>query len=62
LLFAYYGKFVFSGIAAADVKGCAVFGAVVIIPGFIGGPAGGKNPADFEFPLRGDEGGMFENL
>jgi hypothetical protein len=34
----------------------AVFGTVVMIPGFIGGFTVIKYPADFKFPLRRDKG------
>jgi hypothetical protein len=34
---------------------------MVMIPGFTGGSTVIKYPADFEFPLRGNEGGILEN-
>jgi hypothetical protein len=35
---------------------------MMILPGFTGIPGVIKYPAYLEFPLRGDEGGFFENL
>ena len=48
-------------IAASGVDCNAVTGDMVDISGFIGGSGVIKYPADFEFALRGNEGGIFEN-
>jgi hypothetical protein len=61
-LFVYYGKFVYTPIGTAGINGYAVVGTVIMIPGFVGGSAVVKYPADFEFSLRGDKGGIFENF
>jgi hypothetical protein len=61
-LFAYYGKLVYTGIGEAGINGYAVFGTVVMIPGFIGGFTVVKYPADFEFPLFRNKRGIFENF
>jgi hypothetical protein len=38
----------------------AFFGTIIMIPGFPGGPAVIKYPADFIFPLFRDKGGILE--
>jgi hypothetical protein len=50
LLIADKGVFGFSGNGAPGVNGYAVTGTVIGVPGFPGGFAVGKYPADFEFP------------
>jgi hypothetical protein len=57
----YDGKYWFAGLIAPGVNGYAVLGTVVTIPGFSGSPGIIKYPADFEFPLSRDKGGIFEN-
>ena len=47
-------------VAALGVDFNAAAGDVMGIPGFIGCFPAGKHPADFEFPLRGNEGGILE--
>ena len=47
--------------AASGVDFNAAAGDVMDIPGFIGGSDVIKYPADFEFSLRGNEGGILEN-
>lgn len=61
-LFVYYGKLVYTPIGAAGINDEAIFGTVIMIPGFTGILGVIKYPAYLEFPLRGDEGGFFENL
>jgi hypothetical protein len=56
-----YGKCWFAFPAVPGINGYAVTGAVVMIPGFTGGFAVSKYPADFEFPLFRDKGGIFEH-
>jgi hypothetical protein len=58
----YYGKCWFAVPVVPGVNGYAVFGTVVIIPGFAGGLAVMKYPADFEFTLCCDKGGILENF
>jgi hypothetical protein len=60
-LFAYHGKLACTRIGVAGIDDYAVIGTVVMIPGFAGGFSCGENPADFEFPLFRDEGGILEN-
>jgi hypothetical protein len=60
-LCAYHGKLVCTRIGAAGINDYAVIGTVVMIPGFAGGFAVIKYPADFEFPLFRDKGGILEN-
>jgi hypothetical protein len=57
----YDGKCRFAFSAVPGINGYAVFGTVVTIPGFLCGLAVIKYPADFEFPLFRDKGGIFEN-
>jgi hypothetical protein len=58
----YYGKCWFTFPVVPGVDGYAVFGTVVMIPSFAGGPSVIKYPADFEFTLWGNEGGIPKNL
>jgi hypothetical protein len=60
-LFVYYGKLVYTPIGEAGKNDETVFGTVILIAGFTGSPGVIKYPAYFEFSLRGDEGGIFEN-
>jgi hypothetical protein len=62
LLIADKGEFGFAGNGAPGVDGYAVTGTVINVPGFFGGFAVGEYPADFEFSLLRDEGGIFEYL
>jgi hypothetical protein len=55
-----YGKGWFSFSAVPGINGYAVVGTMVMIPGFVGGFAVIKHPADFEFSLFRDKGGIFE--
>jgi hypothetical protein len=48
--------------AASGVDFNAVADDVIDISGFIGGSGVIKYPADFVFPLRGNDGGILENL
>jgi hypothetical protein len=59
-LFVYHGKLACTRIGAAGINDYAVIGAMVMIPGFIGGSTVIKYPADFEFPPLRDKGGIFE--
>ena len=59
-LIAYNGKPGSPLMAAACVDFNASAGDVVDIPGFVGGVPVIKNPADFEFSPRGNEGGILE--
>jgi hypothetical protein len=60
-LFVYYGKLVYTPIGAAGINDEAIFGTVIMIPGFLGGSAVVKYPADFEFPLFRDKGGILKD-
>jgi hypothetical protein len=57
----YDGKGWFAISAVPDINAYAIFGIVVMIPGFAGSPGVIKYPADFEFPPLRDKGRIFEN-
>ena len=61
LLITYNGKPDSLLVAASGVNFNASNGDMMDISGFIGGSGVIKYPADFEFPLRGNEGGILEN-
>jgi hypothetical protein len=60
LLIADKGVLGFAGDGVLGVNGYAVTARVINKPGFLGGFAAGKYPADFDFSLLCDEGGIFE--
>jgi hypothetical protein len=60
LLFVDDGKYGFAFMIVPGINTYAVFGTVVTIPGFSGGFPVIEYPADFEFPLRGNEGRILE--
>jgi hypothetical protein len=59
-LLVYDGKLVYTGIGTMGINGYAVFGTMVMIPGFAGGLGVIKYPADFKFPLLCNKGGILE--
>jgi hypothetical protein len=61
-LLVYDGKCCFSFLAVPGINGYAIFGTVVMIPGFVGRSGVIKYPADFEFTLCCDKGGILENF
>jgi hypothetical protein len=60
LLPADNGKYGFPLLVTPGINAYAIIGAVIVIPGFPGGFSVIKYPADFEFPLRRDKGGILE--
>jgi hypothetical protein len=56
-----YGKYGFALFIAPGINTYALISAVIMIPGFSGGFPAIEYPADFEFPLRRDKGGILEN-
>jgi hypothetical protein len=55
-----YGKSWFSFPAVPGINGYAIFGTMIMIPGFVSGFAVIKYPAYFEFSLLCDKEGVFE--
>jgi hypothetical protein len=62
LLITYNGKPDSPLMVASGVDFNTSAGDVMDIPRFAGGVPGIKNPADSEFPLRCNEGGILEDL
>jgi hypothetical protein len=60
LLIADDSKYRFAFFIAPGINGYAARGAIVTIPGFIGGFPVVKYPTDGEFSPRSDEGGILE--